>query len=198
MAAEGDQVEVVPDYCGDHACPAFVARNRHSIDHRFGDVRKACHLSSDLDGGYVFAFPSKRVADAIDEVEEAALVLAHQIAAAVPGVSLCEHVAQDLFFGGRFVRIAFEAAAPARRVSDYLTDRLANFVGRTTDAVTVFGAQWSLRIMIELDQRNRKSLPKKRRNLADRANFALAVEQRKIGLGRRVELENLRNVEPAL
>src|SRR5277367_1992587 len=52
--------------------------------------------------------------------------------------------------------------------------------------------------MIEFDQRDRKSLPKKRRYLADCADFALAVEQRKIRLGRRVEFENLRNVEAAL
>src|SRR5277367_4851935 len=129
MPAESDQIEVVPNYGGDHACPAFVARDRYSIDHRFGYVRKRCHLSGDLDGRYVLAFPSKRIADAIDEVEEAALVLAHQIAAAVPRVSLREHVAQDLFFGGRLVRIAFEAAAPARCVFDYLADRFANFVG---------------------------------------------------------------------
>src|SRR5271170_5101692 len=100
MSAEGDQIEVVPNYGGDHACPTFVARNRHSIDHRFSYVRKRCHLSGDLCSRHVFAFPSKRIADAIDEVEEAALVLAHQIAAAIPRVSLREHVAQDLSFGG--------------------------------------------------------------------------------------------------
>src|SRR5271154_5665493 len=162
MPAESGWIEVVPDYRGDHTGPAFVARNRYSIDHRFGDVGEGCQLSGDLDGRHVLAFPSKRVADAIDEVEEAALVLAHQIAAAVPRVSLREHVAQDLFFGVCFASIAFEAAAPARCVFDYLTDRLANFVGRTADAVTVLGAQWCLRIMIEFEQRDRKSLPKKR------------------------------------
>src|SRR5277367_947433 len=129
MPTESDQIEIVPDYCGDHAGPTFVARNRHSVDHRFSYVRKGCHLSGDLDGRYVLAFPSKCIADAVDEVEETALVLAHQIAAAVPRVSLCEHVAQDFFLGGCFVRIAFEAAAAARSVFDYLADRLANLVG---------------------------------------------------------------------
>src|SRR5277367_436537 len=129
MPAESGQVEVVPDYRGGHARPAFVARNRHSIDYRFSYVRKGSQLSGDFHGRYVLALPSKRIADAIDEVEEAAFVLAHQIATAIPRVSLREYVAQDLFFGGRFVRIAFEAAAPARRVFDYLADRLANFVG---------------------------------------------------------------------
>src|SRR5581483_8986012 len=87
----------------------------------------------------VFALPAEGVADAVDEVEEAARVLAHQIAGAEPGVAGREHVAQDLFGRSGLVGIALERR-PALVPAGNPADRLADFTGDAALAQPVLAA----------------------------------------------------------
>jgi hypothetical protein len=51
---------------------------------------------SDFGSGDIFAFPAEGVSDAIDEVVEVVIILAHEIARAKPCVATLEHVPQNL------------------------------------------------------------------------------------------------------
>ena len=72
-----------------------AARHGDAVHGRFGDAGKRRDRRGDFGGRHVLALPAKGVADAVDEIEEAAGILAHEIAGAVPGVAALEHVAQD-------------------------------------------------------------------------------------------------------
>src|SRR5204863_8388091 len=56
-------------------------------------------------------------------------------------------------------------------------------------------ADWDAGLDVEPDDRSGKPVREERRDAPDRAWLALHVEQRHVALGRRVELENLRNPE---
>src|SRR5271156_6781477 len=137
----------------------------------------------DFGGGHVLALPSERVANPVHEVVEPALVPAHQTAGTKPCVAVDEHVAQNLSFGGGPVRIAFEAAGGIRSVAEYLTNRLASFVGRTADAKTFFVAYRLFLIEIELHQRHRHAMLEERRYPSDRNDPAFAVVKREVAFG---------------
>ena len=89
-----------------HASSTIVARNLHAIHI---DVLDSWHRSDhelDLARGHVLTLPSERVADAIDKVKIAALVLAQQITSAEPLIALLVHVMQNLLFSGFLVSVA--------------------------------------------------------------------------------------------
>src|SRR5207247_2546445 len=73
----------------------------------------------------VLALPAEGVADAIDEIEIAVFVLAHQIAGSEPAVSFCEHVVQDLPVGLCLTGVALEPLARPRCILEDLADDLA-------------------------------------------------------------------------
>src|SRR5262249_24853366 len=79
-----------------------------------------------LGGRHVLALPAEGVADAVDEVEEALLVLAHQVAGPDPGVALCEDVTQDSLLGFARTGVALEPAAGTRRIVLHLDDPIAS------------------------------------------------------------------------
>ena len=81
----------------------------------------------DLGGRDVFAFPAEGIADAIDEIEKPLLVLAHEIAGAIPGIAGEEHVAQDLLARGSRRPCSPRSAWLPPVIHD-LADRLAHLV----------------------------------------------------------------------
>ena len=103
-----------------------------AVDIGLVDAGKAADDLGDLGGRDVLALPAERVADAVDEIEIAVGVLAHEIAGAEPGIALLEHVAQNLrrVVGG--VGIAFEPHVGFGRIGENLPDRFADLAGRST------------------------------------------------------------------
>src|SRR4029453_13206654 len=90
---------------------AIPARNRAAVDVGLRDAAEAADRLLHLGGRDVLAFPAEGIADAVDEIEIAVLVLAHEIAGTEPGVALLEHVVQDFSAGLGRVGVAFEALA---------------------------------------------------------------------------------------
>src|SRR5208337_3764137 len=84
---------------GRHPGAAFGPRKRDSVDAGMQYALESAELLRHLGGSHVLALPAKGVADAVDEVEEALLVLAHQVAGPHPSVAFREHMAQDFFLG---------------------------------------------------------------------------------------------------
>ena len=111
-----------------HAGGALGARDGHAIDRRLGDAWERHQRLRDLRGRDVLALPAKGVADAIDEIIEATVVAAHQIAGAIPGVAGLEHVAEDFTLGVFCAGIALEFAAAMRCAVANSADRLADLV----------------------------------------------------------------------
>src|SRR5690348_16762567 len=91
-----------------HALLPFMAGNAHAIDIRILDTGKRGDRLRDFRRRDILALPAEGVADAVDEIEIAARVLAHQVAGAEPRIALLEHVAQHLALARLLFRIAFE------------------------------------------------------------------------------------------
>src|SRR6202008_4865098 len=87
-----------------------LSRNRDAVDVRFRDARDDAERLGHFAGRDVLALPAERVADAVDEIEIAVGVAAHQVAGADPHIALREGAAQGLFLGVGFLRVAFDAA----------------------------------------------------------------------------------------
>jgi len=64
-----------------------------------------------LGGRDILAFPAEGIAHAVDEIEIAARVLAHQVAGAEPDIARLEDAADDLLRRCVLVGVALEAAA---------------------------------------------------------------------------------------
>ena len=183
---------------GGHAGLAVGARNRHAVDVGLLDARKRAERHRHLGGRDVLALPAERVADAVDEIEIASLVPSHQIAGTKPGVAGCEHVPQDLLLGGIDAGVALEPAGDVRRAADDLADRFADFVRSTANAKALLVSDGLFTSGVEPDQRRRESMGEKGWDAANRAGFALEIEERDVALGRGVELENPGNAETVL
>src|SRR5262249_15935918 len=93
------EIECAFAYDGRHPGAAFGPRNRDSIDAGMQDTLERAEFLRDLGGSHVLALPAKGIADAVHEVEEALLVLAHHVAGPYPGVALREYIAQDSLLG---------------------------------------------------------------------------------------------------
>ena len=111
MRAQRREIERVIRDDRRHAGRAFGGRHGYAVHGRLGHAGKLRDRFGDLRGRDVLAFPAERVADAIDEIKEAAGILAHEIAGAIPGVAAGKHVAQDLALRFRLVGIALERTA---------------------------------------------------------------------------------------
>ena len=117
VVAERRQVEVVGDDDRRHAGAAVAARHVDAVDIGVLHAVEGADRFRDLGGRDVLALPAEGVADAVDEIEIAVRVLAHQVAGAEPDVAFLEHVAQDLLLGLRLGRIALEAGRRLRGVA---------------------------------------------------------------------------------
>src|SRR5205807_2311927 len=111
--------------------------HRNTVDHRLGDAAAGSDGFRYLGGRDILALPAEGVADAVDEIEEAAGILAHQVAGAEPRIADGEDVAQYFFRRRVGVGIALERAAVFRSAVGHLADRLADLVGGAPDAETV-------------------------------------------------------------
>src|SRR2546429_10011983 len=99
MPVQRRKIEGAFAYDGRHPGATFGPRNRDSVDAGMQYALESAKLLRQLRGSHVFALPAKGVADAVDEVEEALLVLAHQIAGPYPGVARCDAMAQASLLG---------------------------------------------------------------------------------------------------
>src|SRR5580704_3496211 len=129
-----------------------------------------------LGGRYVFAFPAKGVPDAIDEVEEALLILAHQVAGSHPGVARREDIAQNSLLGLSRIGIALEPAASTLWIVLHLADRLARLVDPAANAETVLVADRLPLIVVEGHQRGREAVCQIGRDVTDGSRLALHVK----------------------
>src|SRR6185295_11159327 len=107
------------------------------------------------------------VADAVDEIEIAVLVLAHQVAGAEPDVALLEHVVQDLLVGFLLRRVALEPRAGLRRVLENFADDLAALVGLAFDAEPLFVTHRLLALDVEADDLGREAVRDEPRDAPD-------------------------------
>ena len=145
----------------------------------------------------ILALPAEGIADAVDEMEEAARVSAHEIAGAVPDVVRLENVAQDFPLRVLGAGVTLEFASGTLPIANS-ADRFADLVRFAADAKAVRVAQWRAGFRVELDERQREAMGEKGRNAADGADFAFDIVQRKIAFGRRVEFQYPRNCESGL
>src|SRR5664279_3484652 len=83
----------------DHSRAAIRARNCHAVCCGIDDARELQYGLVDFGGRNVFALPAEGISDPVDEAKIAALIQRHQIAGTKPGVSGCEHIAQNLLLG---------------------------------------------------------------------------------------------------
>src|ERR1700751_1824136 len=93
-----------------------------AIDHGVGDAGAGADRTGDLGGRDVLALPAEGVADAVDESEIAARILAHQIAGAEPTIARREHVAQELALARCAVGITVELPRRRRRRIEHAAD----------------------------------------------------------------------------
>src|SRR6185437_9154123 len=191
------QLEAWCDHQRGHAGAALVAGHLDAVHHGLAHVGAALQRCGDFGGGNVLALPTEGVADAIDEVEEAALVLAHEIATAIPGVAWLEDVAQHLLLRGLRVRIALVLPGASLGARD-LADGLADFARGHAPAVSGGLTPHPGGVCVAANQRDAQPMREKGRNAADRAGSTLAVVQREIGFGRGVVLEDLGNTKALL
>ena len=131
---------------------AFGPRNRDSVDAGMQDAVESAKFLSHLRRSDILTLPAKRVADAVDEVEEALLVPAHQIAGPDPGISLGEDIAQDLFLGLARNGVALVSAAGTRRIVLQFTDGFAGFVNAAANTEAVLVADRLAFVEVEGDQ----------------------------------------------
>src|SRR6202030_3826637 len=109
---------------------AFTARHLHSVNIGLMNSRKCADDLRNLGGRYVFALPAEGIADAVDKIEIAFGVAAHEIAGAKPNIALGKHIAQDFGLVVGRVGVAFESTCWLRRVAENPADRLADFSRR--------------------------------------------------------------------
>src|SRR5258708_35759529 len=128
MCAEGVEVQLIGGDKHSHAGPAVGARNSDAIDSGLPDAGKRTDRLRYLGCRDIFALPAEGVADTIDEIEIALLVLLHEVAGTIPCVSWLEHVAEYFFPRGLLAGITLESTADVRRVHEKPADRLSAFI----------------------------------------------------------------------
>src|ERR1700756_2064546 len=192
MLAKNFEIEILADNDRGHAGADIGARHGHAIGRGVDDPMAIAKAVIDLAGRDILALPAKGIADTIDEIEEALLVLPHQIAGAKPGIALREDIAQDFPVGLACVGIALEAAAALIRGAD-TPDRFADLVASGCDAKPVIAAPGITALGVDLDDRGGKKMRQQRRNAADRTNLALDIGEGKNAFGGGVKSQDARH-----
>src|SRR5258708_8228596 len=173
MCAEGVEVQLIGGDKHSHAGPAVGARNSDAIDSGLPDAGKRTDRLRYLGCRDIFALPAEGIADTIDEIEIALLVLSHQVASSKPFVSRLEHVAEYLAVGGFLVGIAFEAAG---QIIKNFPDRFSGFVRSTANTESLLISNRLTCLAVGLHQRGGESMRDTRRDAADGAGLALDIE----------------------
>src|SRR5437660_10890734 len=134
MPAQRGEIDVAVRDQYRHGGLAVTSGNFHAGDRRVGDAVELAQGRRHLRRRDVFPFPAEGVADAVDEIEEALFVAAHQVAGAEPRVARLEYLAEDLLLGVRGAGVALEAAADVAAAIADAPERLARFVHRARHA----------------------------------------------------------------
>src|SRR5690242_14319971 len=108
MCSEGCEIQLIAGDEHRHSGPPIVARYLYAVHIGLLDSGKSADRLCHFGGRDIFSLPAEGVADTVDEVEIALLVLSHQVAGAKPCVSRLEHVAEYLFLGRLLAGIAFK------------------------------------------------------------------------------------------
>ena len=170
----------------------------HAVDVGLQNAVEPAHRLLHLGSRHVLAFPAEGIADAVDEIEVAVLGLAHQIAGAKPHVAFFEHVVQDLSVGLHVVGVAVETLAGPRCVLHDLADDFPGLVDIALDAEAALVPHRLLGFRIEAHDLGREACGHPPGQPAHCAFLSVEIEQRDVALGRRIELDDLRNLEPPL
>ncbi len=157
------------------------------------NARECAHHLRDLCGRYVFTLPTEGIADAVDEIEIALGITAHEIAGAEPSIALGEHVAQDFDLVVSRIGIALEPPARLRWVLENPADRLADLPGRGLLASAERIAYEGVALDIEPQDLGLKPRSQEPRDAADRTRLSFHIEQRDVTLGRGVKFKDQRN-----
>src|SRR6185437_7189966 len=136
MLSECREIELRVDHNSRHSSAAVRARHGNTVHGGVRNTRTGSDDGCDFTGRDVLPFPTERVPDPVDEVEETLRILAHQIPSAIPGISLGKYVAQNLFFRGPRVCVPFETTTLLTAGARYLTDCFAGLVNSTAHAAT--------------------------------------------------------------
>src|SRR5262245_59817062 len=149
MRMKRREVEVrLGDDCR-HSGPPVAAGHRDAVDVGLKRTVEGADRLFDFGGGHVFALPAKGVADAVDEIEIAVRILAHEVAGSEPHVAFLDHVVQYFLFGFRGCRIAFEPLTGFGRILDDPADDFAWLVGFAFNAEALLVADRLLPLGVE-------------------------------------------------
>src|SRR5215510_4644008 len=198
MLAKCGQIEALLSRDRRHAGAAVTAGHAHTVHVGCKHAVEPADCLFHFGGRYVLAFPSERVANAVDEVEIAILVPAHQVAGAEPEVTFDERVVQDLLLGLGLCRIAFEALPGLRWILEDLADHLACFAGFALDAEALLVADRLLALDVKAHDLGREALGQEPGDAADGAFLTLEVEHGDVAFRGSVELDDLGDFEALL
>ena len=176
-----------------------MVRHLHAVHVDQLDAGAVGERVGHLLGRHVLALPAEGVADAVDEVEVAVLVVAQQVAGAPEGVALLEDVAQDLLLGGLGRGVALEAAAADLRVIDDVPQPLPHFARLAQQVETLVVPRVGVALDVVAHQPEVGLLPVG--HPAAGADAVVHVDQRRVGLGGAPAFEDLHAAEaldPAL
>ena len=173
----------------------------HAVDDALGEAQRADGPDGrrHLGGAHVLSLVAEGVAHPVDEVDEALVVRAHEVARAEPAVASLEHVAHQLAPRRRRVRVPGEVARGVALVDEAeQLPRLAaaaeerQAVRATRDLAAGGGG------VGEAHEAHGVDGGEQRRDEADRALLALGVGEVGVALGRRVQLGDALDAEARL
>src|SRR5579859_288690 len=180
MRSQCRKIDLALSYQCGHAGASFRGRNRNTVNIRLPYARKRTDGFRDFECRDVLAFPAKGIADPIDEIEVAFVVLPHQVTGAEPGISRLEYIAKNLSIRRFLAGVAVETAARVRRTRRDLADCFSDFARSAADARSLLITDRLFLFEINLDQSGRESMREKRRNAPNDSRLAFDIEERKI------------------
>src|SRR5258708_28474777 len=146
------------------------------------NARECAHHLRDLSRRSIFALPAEGIPDAVDEIEIALGIAAHEIARAEPSIAFGEHVAQDFGLVVSRIGIALEPPARLRWVLENPADRLADLSVRGLLPSAERIAYERVAFGIEPQDLGLKPRSQEPREAADRTRLSFHPEQRDVPL----------------
>ena len=145
-------------------------------------------------GRAILGLPTIGVANPVNEVKIAKLVLLQEVAGTEPQVAFFKDVAQELLFRRRFViRIAIKASAYIGRVD--LANGLTNFIKSALLAEALFVSDWLFFFNIKTYQFYIETLLQITWNAANSTQLTFHIDETDIAFGRAVKLTDERDFE---
>src|SRR5690349_8554597 len=150
MVMEEREIEIDVDRERGHSGTPVAPRDLDAVNLRRGDAWAGGDDLADLGCRDVLALPAERAADPLDEIEEALLVPAHEIAGTEPGVAGREDVAKHFLGAFLLAGVALETAGEVVAAADP-AEGFADLVPRRARAATVRIADRLATRLVELD-----------------------------------------------